>query len=335
MKKSISILETIIILAFLNIINIVWIRNNLGFVGVSPHPYLIVVLAIAIKYEFCQALTAAIASGFLYSVLLIWVHGVSSIEDYFIWKNFKPMLLFVVIGSVLGHVRTGQNKKLGTIIKDNQDLFRKLKKSEFKTVELKKMNDELSERIVYQENSVSTIYRLSKEINVLKVDKVINAALNFVFEIIGATKCSFHKYEDGLYFLKATVGWEDGDEKRYSAIENNELVRKAAKAKDIRIASNIIENDFEISPEMIEGKIVISAPVLVGKEKKLYGVLNIEKIPFLKYNTDTFHLLTILTDWISHSFYLSSEMQNISQEISKNVDLSFKDGLKEQLQILN
>jgi hypothetical protein len=199
----------------------------------------------------------------------------------------------------------------------NKRLSESLKHYSHQVKELTKVKEELSERIVNQDRSVSTVYQLFKKINFLNEDEMITSSLNFVKEVIGANKCSFHLYEDGVYKMKGNIGWQNSDLQRYSDVQENDLVVKAAKAKDIRAMPNYFDTTMLYTPEMLENTIVVSAPVLKGDEKQLYGAINIEEIPFIKFNSDAISHLSILTDWLSHLLNLLTEID----ELSKNAEL--------------
>ena len=111
MKHFSYLIETIVLLAALTLINFIWVGDNPGFFGISPHPYWIVVIAISVKYELKQSLIAAFLSSLSYSVFLFLSHEISPAE-YFMFEAFKPVLLFMIFSTLIGKVRSGQVQKL-------------------------------------------------------------------------------------------------------------------------------------------------------------------------------------------------------------------------------
>lgn len=298
-SKYTYILEIFSLLSILNLINVIWNINNIGFIGVRPHPYWIVVLAIAVKYELRQSLTAAVFSGVVYYNFLIISHRVTSLGGFFDFEYFRPVLLFFVVGSIIGQIRKSQNQKFRKLQKENVVLGNKLASLSQNYSEAVKMKHELSERIVSQTVSVSKVYQLFKKVCSDHTDQLPVEALNFIQEIIGAEKCSFYIYEHGKLKLKASKGWPHDPDIHYNII-NNKIVRRALFNKKVMALSEIINEEIYETPETIEHHVIMSAPVVIGKEKKVYGILNIEKMPFLKFNADTINLFSIVADWVSY-----------------------------------
>ena len=121
MKQYAYVLEIAGLLALLTLINFIWVSDNIGFIGISPHPYWIVVLGIAVKYQLRQAVVATFTVVLVYSLFLVISHNVSFME-YFEIEYFKTMLLFIVFGSLIGRVRTGQNQKFTSLQRKNDEL---------------------------------------------------------------------------------------------------------------------------------------------------------------------------------------------------------------------
>jgi hypothetical protein len=319
-------LEIFGFLAVITTVNLIWARDNMGFVGVSPHPYWIVIIAVTLKYELRQAMDAVIVSSLMYFLMTILFHGVQP-SQFLEFQFFKPIILFIVLGVFGGQVRTGQNQKLRALQEEKEKLEKKYANLRKQTDELAKIKDELSQRIVGQSSTVSTVYELAKQMNILDIDSLIPSGLDFIVQIVGAQKCSFYQLEDAELKLVEKVGWTTDDERKYQNNSHDELVRQALENQRVVALTEAFEQQLEDAPEKVEANVVMSAPIFVGAVKKPYGVVNIESIPFLKFNPDSIKLFSLISDWISHTLTLAFEIEGFGKLADKSEE--FEQYIKE------
>lgn len=312
MKKYYFWFETFFLIGILTIINLVWYRHNLGFTGISPHPYWIVILAISIKYEFRQALTVAVLSSIFYTGFLFYNQKIASFSEIFNFEHFRYIMLFIIVGGFIGQIRSNHNNKLKQLQKDFKESDTKYNVLKKNFEEIRKIKDELSERVIDQTSSVTTVYHLAKKLNVKDVKEIIPVSLEFVLEFIGAEKCSFYLAEENKLKLAATRGWLEKDQEKYEKNINNELVRRAINSRKVVALTDIFDEKSDEIPEHIESNVVMSVPITIGHEKSIFGLLNVEKLPFLKFNIYSIKLFNLIGDWISNSVTFATEMQNLA-----------------------
>ena len=315
MKKYNYLIEILGFLVVLTVVNLIWAGDNLGFVGITPHPYWIPVLALAVKYDLRSALASiAISSGF-YIFFLIFFHNLSPVQlgDF---QYFKPILLFAIVGGFVGQVRATQKQKYEQLQRDQDQLRAKYETLKKRSQEVVRLKNELADRIIGQTSTVSTVYKLAKKLNVLDPEQLMPAALEFVGEVVGAEKCSFYKWDsiNLCLNLEATSGWLQNDYKRYQSNIHNELNRGALTKQRTVALTESFDQELEDAPETIEADVVMSAPVFCGGDKTIYGVLNVEKIPFLKFSPDSIRLFSVIAEWVSQSL---TQSMNVRQEDSQ------------------
>ncbi len=319
MKQHSYLLEIVAALALLTIVNLVWVRDNLGFVMVSPHPYWIPVLALAIKYDLRAALAAAGVSSVVYGLFLLLFHDVSFAQG-FAYQYFKPVLLFFVVGGFIGQMRSNQSKQLAGLEENKAALQKRYDLLKKRSSEIARLKDELAERIIGQTSTVSTVSQLAKKLDILDLECLPAAALDFLVQVAGVEKCSFYKWDRDLQTLKleATSGWLQKDEERYETNVNNDMFRQALVNRRPVALTESFGSDLESAPETVEADAIMSAPILVGRSKMIYGLINVEKLPFLKFNPDTIQMFSTVADWISHSVTLAQEIQKRQDSMDKS-----------------
>ena len=307
MKHFSYLIETIVLLAALTLINFIWVGDNPGFFGISPHPYWIIVIAISVKYELKQSLIAAFLSSLIYSVFLFISHEMS-LAEYFMFEPFKPVLLFMIFSTLIGKVRSGQVQKLNKTMNEKKRIEKDLIKIQKRYDKVTKINNELSERIIYQTWSFSNIYEMAKKMRTINIESLFPEALQFISEAIEAEKCSFYIFKNDKLELVSARGWDEQDERKNKEIMRNRLVEQVLQNKEIRAVHDFLNDlEGEKTPQYIEGEVVISTPITIGKGNEIFGIINIEKIPFNRFNSDSFNLLKIVSDWIADSIEETDE----------------------------
>lgn len=320
MKQYSYIIETLVSLTVLILINLIWYRDNLGFLGISPHPYWIVVIGISVKYELKQSLVTSFISSLTYSIFLFVSHNIT-LAEYFEFETFKPILLFVIFSILIGKVRTGQVAKLNEVKKKKESLEKKISRLQGRNDKISQINNELSDRIIHHSFSYSTIYEMAKKMRTLNIEDLYPAALNFISEAIEVEKCSFYVCNNGQLELVSTRGWDEQDENKRSLINSNKLVEQVLKNKETRAVHDFLAHIEEETPLSIEDEVIISIPITYGLDKRVFGIINIEKIPFNRFNSDSISLLNIVSAWISDSLDEEYEAKK-SIKLDQNPDFS-------------
>ncbi|MDO9631726.1 MAG: diguanylate cyclase, partial [Humidesulfovibrio sp.] len=97
------LVEALLGFALITAVNVMWFRANLGFVGVSPHPYWVVVLLLASRYGFLAGLFSGIVSATL--AVGLSIIGREGTTIYELWKLLlgEP-ILFIAVGCILGEI---------------------------------------------------------------------------------------------------------------------------------------------------------------------------------------------------------------------------------------
>jgi len=320
MKNLSYVIEIFVSLAVLTLINFIWFRDNPGFYGVSPHPYWIIVIGISIKYELKQSLVASFASSLIYGISLFAFHELS-LAEVLEFEAYQLVFLLIISSILMGKVRSGQVKKVEELIKEKnslEDLNLRLQERNNKVV---KVNSELSDRIFHQTYSYSTVYEMMKKIRNISMRNLYTEALEFISDAIEVEKCSLYIYRSGQFELHTALGWGEQDRNRSALINSNPLVQQVLRTKEIRAVNDFLDDLEDELPLSIEYNVVISVPIIYGHEKRIIGIINIEKIPFSRFNSDSFSLLKVVSDWISdsHDAYepLTYGKMNQHQDVSE------------------
>lgn len=303
MKKKYSfLLEIMVGIGIIIAFNALWLKYNLGFVGISPNPYWIVIIFIAVRYGAFQGFIA----GLLCSLALLGsVSYNMAIDQQFEFakipaKQVQLSALFVLIGFLIGEERSRVNR----ILAKWREKYNKLR-DEFESVALehlalKDVNVELEGRILGQVETVNTVYEVARDLVVLEFDRLYPSVIELVKKFIAPDKCSFYVLEDGKFTLKGESGWGEEAVKHKTLDTNSDIIKKALSDKRTVTVSDIYRTE---KLKWQYGKDpVMAAPLFFGEEKdSVTGFILVDEIPFLKLNPNSVRFLSVIADWVSRS----------------------------------
>lgn len=198
-------------------------------------------------------------------------------------------ILFIYIFGKIQAIQKERYKKikerLRTVVHQNQSLNRQ-------NVNISAVTKELEERISRQEKSLTNLYIQIQKLNTLEVRNALSALLETVQIFSESTRASVWKHDSESRQLKLVSSL--GDDNSRSA--------STQKSLDDTIEGWVFRNNTLFSIRMImyseslanlsREDTIYCLPLVVNS--KVWGVLCIEDLPFVKYNRHTEHILQII-----------------------------------------
>jgi GGDEF domain-containing protein len=154
------------------------------------------------------------------------------------------------------------------------------------------VNRELEERISQQENSITSLYSQIEVLNSLNLEKALKAILEMARRFVGASRCSIweHRAEAGRLERVAQLGDEDAAEIRSAIPDDTTIEGWVVRNNLVFSVRMLLEN--EALARLESGRNIITLPITAGH--RIWGVLNIEEMPFARYNLYTERLLLMI-----------------------------------------
>ena len=305
-------------ISVLMVINLLWFRDKIGFLGVHPHPYWIVILLIATRYGFRGGVwTGFLAAGIYLAMLKMGRHDLS-LWELADTRYLVTPVLFLVVGMIVGEIREVQKRKFEQLETDHESLREAFDQFSRSYEAMDKANQELDTRIISQEHTLFTLYAAAHGLKSLQEKEIYPAVLELVKDFLSAEACSIYMLSDNR--LKLVIGSGDPAKlERKKAVDPDDGMMGRAFSSGETVSLNFFVSSKDFS--QLEGsEIIISAP-LVSSNKQTLGVLNIEKLPFVKFNPQTVHMTSLLADWCGVAVenartYKETKDRNISDEIT-------------------
>lgn len=311
------LVETILGFALISAVNVIWFRSNLGFLGVSPHPYWIVVLLLSSRYGFlaglfCGILAASISLG-------LTVAGRESTTPF---ELFRMLLgepsLFIVVGATLGEITQTIKSRYDALLGEHEELASAYEKLRERYDAVIRAKQEVDTRILSQEQTLTTMHETAQALRSLSEEQLYPSALEMVEKFLGAEAGSIYLYAEGRLKLKSSFGKLDGRDRPGEVLPETGLMGRAFSAGKVASANVLLEM-YE-KGELPDNDVIISAPLLTSSRKVL-GVVNIEKLPFLKFNSQTIRMAEVFAGWCADALenallYTDTKAKTITDDIT-------------------
>lgn len=293
MKIFRKIAELFIISLSLYLINI-FFPDNPGFFKSSLNPYF---LTAALVSAFYGRNYGYLSLGFSFIFILIPITPDFIVPVY--WKDLWdtasiqiPVILIIIyLLGMIHHYFASQIKNQRLYMKKISLEKNKLQK-ELSSVSA--VNRELEERVLGQQDSVTALYTQVKAMHYQNLSKTLGVLISTVQKFSWAEKASIWEYEkeSKQLVMVANVGWDSDDV--LNTIESVDSTINGWVYRNGQIFSVRMLLEYENLSVMDNKRNILTFPINLSNS--VWGVLNIEAMPFIKYNLYTEKLLSILID---------------------------------------
>ncbi len=287
------VVDLVLILVLLAAVNIIFLRGDPGLLDVNPHPLWFVVVFIAMFHGFAGGITAGILCGGLLFGLEIWsVPDVSLIEVRQASMWARPLGM-AVLGVILGELRQVQMRTLAGSESERQRLGRELGRLEAQYKALREVKEEIDNRIIGQEQTLSTLYQAAQALRSLDEGDIAPAVLGLARDYMGMEAGAILMRDNGNLKAKASL---EGCAERLLA--HDPLPAAVLETLKTGVA-------FTLNRAMTQGgnggDVLICAPIALKENAPPDGVLVVERLPFIKFNQEAVRIAELLADWCGTS----------------------------------
>ncbi len=312
-----KVLELFFISFFLFLVNFLFPENP-GYFRWELNPYIITAIIIAAYYGRNFGYLSLV-----FSILFIVIPVNTGLPLFDYWKSlwvdeyliFPPVLIGIYI---FGMIHNSFNSR----ITNQQNFMKKVSLEKFRLQKevnsLSAVNRELEERVLRQQDSVTALYTQVKALHTQNLSKTLNILISTVQKFSWAEKASIWQYEkEGKNLVMvANIGWDSDDV--LNTIESVDSSLNGWVFRNDRIFSVRMLLEYENLQAMDTERNILTFPIKLSNYT--WGVLNIESMPFTKYNLYTEKLLAILIDLAGTAIERASEYEAMIKYTEINQD---------------
>ena len=260
-----------------------------GFSGFLFYPYIICGLFTAVYFNRpCGFISIGLAAAAVAAKLIFFPPPVNNFRFDFLPAAVVSLPLIYIFGTIRENDRRSLVKireRLKLMVKMNYRL-RKITSAQLE------INRELEERVTRQRPTLTTLYNQIHRMDSLNLGKSLDLLIETVEMFTGATSVTVWSESTVVNFLQATASTNRDLASRQSDLVSVDDSIAGWVFRNNRMFSIRMAGNFDNLKELNRGHCIISCPIPINK--KVWGVLSIEDMPFSKYNHYTEKLVEII-----------------------------------------
>lgn len=305
---------------FLAVVNC-FFPEDPGFLKGAFHPYLILAIILSPYYGkyygFLSLLLSALTWIFPLPLVLQRLYPSLTLS----WRElaaFSAVPVAVTLGEVyvLGLIRDSLVHRAGDARARLQAMSREKGLLTRQVRSLRTVNLEFEERLSRQEESITSLYGQVQSLYSVNLDKALQSILEMVRRFVGATRCSIWEYrgETRSLVLAATLGWEN-EEEAPSEIPEEDSIEGWVMRNNMMFSVKMLL-EYENLKKLDQGRNIMTLPITAGRTT--WGVMNIEAMPFAKYNLYAEKLLLMVMSLAAPALERAIDFQTVVRQEDVN-----------------
>jgi hypothetical protein len=303
--RAAAVAETIILLAVLLAIDR-FIGAGDRFFGVQPHPFWIVVLLVAAQYGAVEGLLAAALASVALVVPSLPKLGVQ--EDYFEYAlkiGLNPAM-WLGAALVVGELRSSvdrRNRALSAALRLAE------RREQFLAAAAERLalaNRGLEDRVAGQLRTVASLYEAAKAVEKLGPGDVIIGIADLLRAGMNPRKFSVYLINGTALEAVFNEGWEEDDAFRRVYDASSPLFQEVVvKARRLCAAS-------AADALALEEQALLAGPIQSSATGQVVGMLKIERMDALDFNSGAVENFRILCEWIGSAYARARLFESVS-----------------------
>jgi polysaccharide biosynthesis protein PelD len=303
--KKIYPAEVISAVIIICVINYFYFPEDPGFFNSGYNPYFILIIFFSCFYGkisgiitlFISAAAIAVVSAIINCTpdlveILQYLKSFYSEPKYniisrFLFISFILSLIFGEIRDTLGVIIQKHKNKISALTDKDDKLERELKA-------ISLVNEEYQDRILGQQNSLISLYSTMIALNSLDMEKIYPNILEAVIKFSGAIKCSLWQYmrDEKQLLLLASHGWDSSSQTERKIPDSDNITGWVARNNEL-FSVKVLQKHANLL-EIDKKQNIITVPINIGNH--VWGIINIEEMPFVKYNLYSERLIMMIAD---------------------------------------
>ncbi len=293
-RKYFFILETLLGFAILLAIDLFLIKNSTAFEHITPHPFWIVVLLIAVRYGTLQGIFAGSFAAVAYVALASGTASAEFSRFSFPHGPYNLPFFFILTGGVLGEIRGWHKKMHDNLQKKYEDKARGLECLSVEHEALCDSKHELDKRVAFQATTMVSLFEKLTNLEQLQPLQLYQNIPDLLADQLNVTRSSVYLLRNNkLEMVARNSNYEDG---LPDVVDLDfGMMGEVVKNKSLVTINQMLAEDHN---EFDAIEQIMAAPIL-RKDETLLGIINIERIPFFDYNSNSVRIFEVLAYWVS------------------------------------
>ena len=318
-EKIRKILETSLLSLAISGVNL-FFPGDPGFIGLYFLPYAVAAVCISSYYGRRYGLISLGVSILSIAGLLpLLLHIIYSIDipisywEKLLNSSYIPIPIILAFIYLFGMIRAGYMHSIEKMKERIKELARRNHRLNRISEAQTEVNRELEERVSKQQDSVTNLYAQIQSMNSLDHKKILQVLLETVVIFTKTKKASIWSVEEddpNSLALQTTTGWSENENTASTIPLDGSIEGWVFRNRNMFSARMLLQ--YENLTKICTGRNIITLPIALSG--KVWGVLNIEDMPFEKYNLYTEQLLTIIVSLTRSALENALEYESLVQK---------------------
>ena len=309
-KKKISYLyEVPIFYLLLAVLNYLMFPLSPGYIGIEPHPYWSGILLFAFRYGMAAGFFSGVISLVLY-FLSTWLLG-----ERYLFQDLPFYFLpscFVLVGILVGAGIERYRDRLTTLNKLKGQLIGKIESLDVEMNTQREIISGLEKRIVTKMTTLVTLYEGARKLETNNLEDLYQAVVDFVAKTTDATEVALYLKGVQGFEVRTTHGWQNENSwPRKLGFHEGITGRSGTSGKVVSVRDLIKATDEAHLSGLNFNDSLVSGPVRQGEQGEVIGVVSLQALDFLQFNSSTISLFQFLLSWVSRALGRAHYIQNM------------------------
>ncbi|EKD41928.1 MAG: diguanylate cyclase with GAF sensor [uncultured bacterium] len=298
MKQVFWGVEIVVLYAALVFINHFFFPDLPVWIGVDPHPYWLGIFLFGYRYGLGAGFFAALLASGLY-LGLSWYN-----IDHYLFEDtafYVLPTLFIIVGVLTGLSSQRLNKKWHAVINQETVMNDHIKNLEKEVNIYKEVNQGLEKRIVSRMSTLVTLYEGARKLESVYIEDLYQAIVEFIAKTLDAGEISIFLKKGDVWYLKSSYGFNEYQKiNKIIGYEEGMIGAAGTSGRVVSVRDYLSKNDKLDAPQII-GDCLFAGPLKRGEKGDVLGVVAVNKISFLNFNSSTLNLFHFLLTWASRA----------------------------------
>lgn len=270
-----------------------------SFLSVNPSPLWLGLLLFGLRYGMGAGLASGLVAAGLHALGVEWSGESFRFEDA---DFYAAPGLFVLVGAAVGAAADSFRHRIQTLLDDSADLTDRNRGLQSQIVVQQKAMRAIEQQVVSQMSSVVTLYHGSRQLASLDRAELMAAVSDFFTRALQATKTALYLPEGGRWVLSRRIGWAHDAEYPAVVEAGQGIVGRAAADKKPSSIKDWLVGEIGEGVELPDKADAIMAAPLLSPDGDPVAVFAVQAMPFMRFNSASLNLLTLLADWGSEAY---------------------------------
>lgn len=289
------LIETSLFVGFVLLLDGVWGTGD-RFGHLNPHPFWIIVLAMAAQYGTSEALAATLVStaALLAGKLPPQSFG-ESIHDYTVRVLTVPVL-WMIASFVLGELRGRHRQQHAEVVEQLNNAERRVSLLSRSYEEVTTAKDRLETRLAGQLKTATDMFEAARALETLEPTQVLEGAADLLGVALNAKAFSIYLLEHDRLVLATHQGTSD------TSAPVDRLGATSPLFREVIGAQRLVTVATPVGESILAGQGLMAGPLVEPSTGKVLGMLKIETMSFLDFNLSSVRTFKAMCDWIGAAY---------------------------------